>query len=186
MHNEIINLHKEDLEKSIEHFKNESSKIRTGRAHPSLVEDLMVDYYGAKTPLKQIASINTPEPRTIAIQPWDRGALAAIEGAIRSASDLGLNPMNDGILIRVNIPMLTEERRKEMVKVLNQKGEEARIAVRSVREDVLKEIKEAQKKGEISEDDEFAGKDKMQEIVDEYNKKIEEIRAKKEIEIMTV
>ncbi|EKE19572.1 MAG: hypothetical protein ACD_8C00138G0015 [uncultured bacterium] len=185
MYNEIINLHKEDLEKSIEHFKNEAGKIRTGRANPSLVEDLMVDYYGAKTPLKQIASINTPEPRTIAIQPWDRGALAAIEGAIRS-SDLNMNPMNDGIMVRINIPMLTEERRKEMVKVLNQKGEEARIGIRTIREDVLKEIKDAQKAGEISEDDEFAGKDKMQTIVDEYNKKIEEIRAKKEVEIMTV
>jgi ribosome recycling factor len=185
MYNDIINLHKEDLEKSIEHFKSEASKIRTGRAHPSLVEDLMVDYYGAKTPLKQIASINTPEPRTISIQPWDRGALAAIEGAIRS-SDLNMNPMNDGILVRVNIPMLTEDRRREMVKILNQKGEEARIAIRSIREDVLKEIKDSEKAGDISEDDEFKGKEKMQEIVDEYNKKIEEIRAKKEVEIMTV
>lgn len=185
MYNDIINLHKEDLEKSIEHFKNEASKIRTGRANPSLVEDLMIDYYGAKTPLKQIASINTPEPRTISVQPWDRGALAAIEGAIRS-SDLNLNPMNDGIMIRINIPMLTEERRKEMVKMLNQKGEEARIAVRSIREEVLKEIKDAQKEGAMSEDDEFAGKDKMQAIVEQYNKKIEEIRAKKEVEIMTV
>jgi ribosome recycling factor len=185
MHNEIINLHKEDLEKSIEHFKSEAGKIRTGRANPSLVEDLMVEYYGVKTPLRQIASINTPEPRTITIQPWDRAALAAIEGAIRS-SDLNMNPMNDGILVRINIPMLTEERRREMVKMLNQKGEEARIAVRSIREDVLKEIKEAQKAGEISEDDEFAGKEKLQGIVDEYNKKIEELRAKKEVEIMTV
>ena len=185
MYNEIINLHKEDLDKSIEHFKNEASKIRTGRANPSLVEDLLIDYYGAKTPLKQIASINTPEPRTISVQPWDRGALAAIEGAIRS-SDLNLNPMNDGILIRINIPMLTEERRKEMVKALNQKGEEGRIAVRSIREEVLKEIKDAQKAGDMSEDDEFAGKEKMQAVVDEYNKKIEEIRAKKEVEIMTV
>src|SRR6266567_1676510 len=132
MYNEIINSHKESLEKSIEHFHVETGKIRTGRANASLVEDVMVDYYGAKTPLKQIASINIPEPRTIAIQPWDRGALAAIEGAIRS-SDLNLNPMNDGILVRINIPMLTEDRRKEMVKVLNQKNEEARIGVRSVR-----------------------------------------------------
>ncbi|KKP94785.1 MAG: Ribosome-recycling factor [Candidatus Moranbacteria bacterium GW2011_GWE1_36_7] len=185
MYNEIINLHKEDLEKSIEHFKNEASKIRTGRANPSLVEDLLVDYYGAKTPLKQIASINTPEPRTISIQPWDRGALAAIEGAIRS-SDLNLNPMNDGILVRINIPMLTEDRRREMVKALNQKAEEGRIAVRSIREEILKEIKDAQKAGEISEDDEFAGKEKLQIVVDEYNKKIEELRAKKEVEIMTV
>lgn len=185
MYNEIINLHKEDLENAIEHFKNESSKIRTGRANPSLVEDLMVDYYGAKTPLKQIASINTPEPRTIAIQPWDRGALSAIEGAIRS-SDLNLNPMNDGILVRVNIPMLTEERRREMVKVLNQKNEEARIAIRTIREEILKEVKDAEKAGQISEDDEFKAKEKMQEIVDGYNKKIEELRAKKEVEIMTV
>lgn len=185
MYNEIINLHRENLEKAIEHFKNESSKIRTGRANPSLVEDLMVDYYGAKTPLKQIASINTPEPRTIAIQPWDRGALAAIEGAIRS-SDLNLNPMNDGILVRINIPMLTEDRRKEMVKMLNQKNEEARIAIRTIREDILKEVKDAEKAGDISEDDEFKAKEKMQEIVDEYNKKIEELRAKKEVEIMTV
>jgi len=185
MYNDIINLHKEDLEKSIEHFKLEAGKIRTGRANPSLVEDLLVDYYGAKTPLKQIASINTPEPRTIAIQPWDRGALAAIEGAIRN-SDLNMNPTNDGVLVRINIPMLTEERRREMVKMLNQKGEEARIGIRSIREDILKEIKDAQKAGEMSEDDEFVGKEKLQVIVDEYNKKIEELRAKKEVEIMTV
>jgi ribosome recycling factor len=185
MHNDIINLHKEDLDKSIEHFKSEATKIRTGRAHPSLVEDLLVDYYGAKTPLKQIASINTPEPRTIAIQPWDRGALGAIEGAIRN-SDLNVNPTNDGVLVRVNIPMLTEERRREMVKALNQKGEEARIAIRSIREDILKEIKDAEKVGDISEDDEFSAKEKVQVLVDEYNKKIEELRAKKEVEIMTV
>ena len=185
MYNEIINSHKISLEKAIEHFIIETGKIRTGRANTSLVEDIMVDYYGTKTPLKQIASINTPEPRTIAIQPWDRGALAAIEGAIRS-SDLNLNPNNDGILLRINIPMLTEERRREMVKMLNQKAEDARIAVRGVREDVLKEIKEAEKAGDISEDDEFKGKEKLQEVVEQYNKKIEELRAKKEIEVMTV
>ena len=185
MYNEIINLHKESLEKAIEHFHIETGKIRTGRASASLVEDIMVDYYGAKTPLKQIASINIPEPRSIAIQPWDRGALAAIEGAIRS-SDLNLNPMNDGILVRVSIPMLTEERRREMVKMLNQKAEESRIAVRSVREEILKEIKDAEKAGDISEDDEFKAKEKVQEIVEQYNKKIEELRAKKEVEVMTV
>ena len=185
MHNEIINSHKADLEKSLEHFHIETGKIRTGRANPSLVEDLMVDYYGSKTPLKQIASINTPEPRTITIQPWDRAALGAIEGAVRS-SDLNFNPTNDGILVRINIPMLTEERRREMVKVLNQKAEEARIAVRSIREEILKEIKEAEKTGDISEDDEFKAKEKVQEIVEQYNKKIEEMRSKKEVEVMTV
>lgn len=185
MYNDIIAKHKDELEKAVEHFKIEAGKIRTGRANPALVEDLLVEYYGTKTPLKQIASINTPEPRLIAIQPWDRGALVPIETAIRE-SGLNLNPNNDGALIRINIPMLTEERRKEMVKVLNQKGEEARIAVRSVREEIWKEIQDAEKKGEISEDDKFKGKEKLQEIVDEYNKKIEALRIKKEDEIMTV
>ncbi len=185
MYNEIINKRKDDLEKSIEHLKLEMGKIRTGRANPSMVEDLLVDYYGTKTPMKQIASINTPEPRLIVIQPWDKGALTAIEAAIRE-SDLNLNPNNDGILVRINIPMLTEERRKEMVKMLNQKAEEGRIAVRTIREEIWKEIQDAEKRGEISEDDKFRGKDKLQEIVDEYNKKIEEVRTKKEAEIMTV
>lgn len=185
MYSEIISMHKDDLEKAIEHFKIEAGKVRTGRANPSMVEDLVVDYYGAKTPLKQMAAINTPEARQITIQPWDRSALAAIEGAIRD-SDLGFNPMNDGILVRITIPMLTEERRKEMVKLLNQKAEEARIGVRNVRENAWKEIQESESRGEMSEDDKFKGKEKLQEVVDEYNKKIEDIRAKKEVEVMTV
>ncbi|HPN55097.1 MAG TPA: ribosome recycling factor [Candidatus Moranbacteria bacterium] len=185
MYNEIINKRKDDLEKAMEHLKIEMGKIRTGRANPSMVEDLLVDYYGTKTPMKQIASINTPEPRLIVIQPWDRGALTGIEAAIRE-SDLNLNPNNDGILIRINIPMLTEERRKEMVKILNQKAEEGRIAVRSIREEIWKDIQDSEKEGKISEDDKFRGKEKLQEVVDDYNKKIEEFRTKKEAEIMTV
>lgn len=185
MFNEIINSHREDFDKSIEHFISEAGKIRTGRANPSIVEDLMVDYYGTKTPIKQMAAINIPEPRQITIQPWDRSAMNAIEGVIRN-SDLNLNPVNDGILIRITIPMLTEERRKEMVKMLNQKAEEARIAVRNIREEILKEVKDAEKSGDISEDDEFKAKEKVQELVAEFNKKIEDIRAKKEVEVMTV
>ncbi|EKD58981.1 MAG: hypothetical protein ACD_56C00014G0002 [uncultured bacterium] len=185
MHNEIINLHREDLDKSIEHFIGEAGKIRTGRANASLVEDVLVDYYGTRTPLKQMAAINIPEPRQITIQPWDRSAMGVIENTIRN-SDLNLNPVNDGILIRITIPMLTEERRREMVKMLNQKAEEARIAIRSIREDILKEIKEAEKAGDISEDDEFKAKERVQEIVADFNKKIEDIRAKKEVEVMTV
>ncbi len=185
MYREIINQKTIDFEKTIEHLKSEASKVRTGRATPSLVEDIMVNYYGAKTPLKQIASISTPEPRSIVVQPWDRGAIAAIEGAIRE-SDQSLNPMNDGILVRINIPMLTEDRRKEMVKVLNQKAEEARIALRSIREDAWKEIQKIEAEGGMSEDDKFKGKEKLQEVVDEYNKKVEEIRSVKEKEIMTV
>ncbi len=185
MYNELIKQKNLEFDKTIEHLKNEASKVRTGRATPSLVEDVMVNYYGTKTPLKQIASISTPEPRSLVIQPWDRGAIAAIEGAIRE-SELNLNPMNDGILVRINIPMLTEERRKEMVKILNQKAEEARISLRSIREDAWKEIQKIEADGGMSEDDKFKGKEKLQEVVDDFNKKIEEIRIVKEKEIMTV
>lgn len=185
MYNDIIGKKKIDFENSIEHFKEELSKLRTGRANAGLVENLLVEYYGSRTPLKQIASINIPEPRTIAIQPWDKGAMLPIESAIRE-SDLGLNPNNDGIIIRINLPMLTEERRRDLVKVLNQKAEETRISIRAIREEVWKDIQKAEDDGGMSEDDKFKGKEKLQEVVDEFNKKIEEIRIKKETEIMTV
>lgn len=185
MYNEIIKQKSVEFEKAVEHLKSEAAKVRTGRATPALVENVMVNYYGTKTPLKQIASISAPEPRSLVIQPWDRGALAAIEGAIRE-SELNLNPMNDGILVRINIPMLTEDRRKEMVKILNQKAEEGRIALRSIREDAWKEIQKIEAEGGMSEDDKFKGKEKLQEIIDEYNRKIEEVRVSKEKEIMTV
>lgn len=185
MYQEIITAKKNMLDQAIEHFKNELGKLRTGRANPSIVEDIMVNYYGTRTPLKQMAAINTPEPRQITVQPWDRSALGAIEGAIRE-SDLGFNPINDGILVRINIPTLTEERRKEIVKILNQKAEESRIAVRNVREEAWKEIQEAEKEGMMAEDDKFKGKESLQAVVDDYNKKIEELRIKKEGEIMTV
>ncbi len=185
MYNEIIKQKKVEFEKAIEYLKGEASKVRTGRATPALVENVMVNYYGTKTPLKQIASISTPEPRSLVIQPWDRGAIGAIEGAIRE-SDLNLNPMNDGILVRINVPMLTEDRRREMVKILNQKTEEGRIALRSIREDAWKELQKIEADGGMSEDDKFKGKEKLQEVVDEFNRKIEEIRVTKEKEIMTV
>jgi ribosome recycling factor len=185
MINETISKRKEDFEKAINHFKDELGKLRTGRASTSLVEDLLVDYYGAKSPLKQVASITIPEPRTIAITPWSRDVLVDIEKAVRE-SQLNLNPINDGQVVRINIPALNEERRKELVKVLNQKAEEARVAVRRVREEIWEEIQEAEKAGTIGEDDKFSGKDKLQKQVDEYNSKIEEVRKKKEEEIMTV
>jgi len=182
---EIIEERKSGFEEAIEHFKIEAGKISTGRANPSLVEGLMVDYYGNKTPLIQIASINVPEPRLIVIQPWSKDSLVAIESAIREAN-LGINPMNDGNLIRLNIPSLTEERRKEMVKFLHKKAEESRISVRTVREEIWKKIQQLEAEGDISEDDKFSGKDALQKVVDEYNKKIEEISERKEKEIMTV
>jgi ribosome recycling factor len=185
MYREIIERRKNDLEKAVEHYKNEAEKIRTGRANPGIVDGLMVDYYGNKTPLRQMASVNVPEPRLIVISPWDTDSLANIEAAIK-ISDLGLNPNNDGKVIRINIPPLTEERRRDFVKTLNQKTEDARISVRGVREEIWQEIQEVEKNGKISEDDKFRGKERLQEIVDEYNKKLEELREKKEKEIMTV
>lgn len=173
------------FENAAEHFKNETAKIRTGRANPGLVEGLLVDYYGVKTPLKQIASIAIPEARQILIQPWDKGSLVQIEAAIRE-SDLGLNPNNDGQAIRITLPALTEERRHDLVKALNSRAEESRIAVRNVREEIWKDIQDLERKGDISEDDKFHGKDELQKVVDEYNHRIEEIRTKKEQEILTV
>jgi ribosome recycling factor len=185
MYKEKIEASRKDFEKSVEYFKEEIGKIRTGRASAGLVENLSVDYYGSKSPLKQVASISIPEPRTIVISPWDKGSLIYIEKAIKE-SDLNLNPINDGIVIRINLPALNEERRKELVKLLNQKAEEARVAVRKGREDILDEIEAMKKEGKIGEDDMFQGKEKLQKVVDEYNAKIEEIRKKKEEEIMTV
>lgn len=185
MYKEAIEKKKPEFEKSIEHFKEELNQLRTGRASSALVEGLLVDYYGVKSPLKQVASVSIPEPRTIVISPWDKGNLVNIEAAIRE-SQLNLNPMNDGQVIRVNIPALNEERRKELVKILNQKAEDGKIAIRRIREEIWDEIQELEKSGKIGEDDKFIGKDKLQEVVDEYNEKIEEIRKKKEEEIMTV
>lgn len=182
---EIIEKKRPEIEKSLEHFKEELNQVRTGRASTALVENLLVDYYGAKSPLKQVASITVPEPRSITIAPWDKDSLVNIEKAIRE-SQLNLNPNNDGQVIRINIPALTEDRRKELIKVLNQKAENARIALRKQREEAWEEIQKMEKEGKIGEDDKFAGKDKLQELIDGYNTKIEEIRAKKEQDVMTV
>lgn len=181
----MIEAKRGDFDKAVSFLEGELLKLRTGRAHPGLVEDLLVDYYGTMTPIKQMASVSVPEPRQILISPWDKGALAKIEATIRE-SDLGLNPLNDGVGVRVVLPALTEERRKDLVKVLNTKAEEARIAVRSVREDIWKDIQEAEQNGEMGEDEKFRGKEDLQKVVDEYNARIEGLRDKKEQEIMTV
>lgn len=182
---ELIEDKKQSFENAVAHFEGEAIKIRTGRAHPGLVENLSVDYYGTRTPLRQIASISIPEARQILISPWDKGSLVLIEAAIRE-SDLGLNPGNDGVALRITLPALTEETRKNLVKSLNQKAEEARIAVRNVREEIWKDIQDFEKSGDISEDDKFAGKEELQKVVDDYNQKLETLRKKKEEEIMTV
>lgn len=182
---DLIEKSRPEFEKAIEHFKNELTQLRTGRASSALVENLMVDYYGSKSPLKQIASISTPEPRSILISPWSKDTLVNIEKSIRD-SQLNLNPINDGQVLRVNIPPLNEERRKELVKILSQKAEEARVTVRKQRENIWDEIQDLEKQGKIAEDDKFSGKERLQKVVDEYNEKIDGIREKKEEEIMTV
>ncbi len=176
---------KQKLDKIVEYLRGEISSLRTGRATPALVEDLEVDYYGAKTPLKAIAAISSPEPRTLEIKPWDKNAIQPIEKAIQGSS-LGLNPVTDRDTIRLSIPSLTEERRKELTKLLGKYLEDARIKIRQERESVLREIDRKEKAGELSEDERFRQKNEAQKIVDETNKKIEDAGASKEKEIMTV
>lgn len=182
---EILSDAAEQFRGAIAHFEGEAAKIQTGRAHPSLVEDLLVEYYGARTPLKQIASITVPEARVIAIAPWDQASVASVVEAIR-ASDLGLNPADDGHVIRLNLPMLTEDRRRELVKVLNARAEDARVSIRTIREDAWKDIQDIEKQGLVGEDDKFRGKEDLQKEVDLWNAKLESVRKKKEEEILTV
>ena len=169
----------------IEHLTSEMGSLRTGRATPALIENLEVDYYGTKTQLKAIAAISNPEPRTLTITPWDKGAMQPIEKAIQ-ASPLGINPIADRDMIRLTIPALTEERRKDLTKLLGRMIEDARISVRKEREDALRSIDNQFKAKEISEDARFRGRNDIQKVVDEINKKIEDIGLAKEKEIMAV
>lgn len=159
--------------------------MRTGRANPSMVENLLVDYYGAKSPLKQVASITVPEPRLIVIAPWNKDNLVDIEKAINEAQ-LGFNPTNDGQALRIAIPQLNEERRQDLVKVLGKCAEVARVSIRQAREEAWDKIQDLVKSGKSGEDDKFKGKDQLQKLVDEYNGKIETTREKKEKEIMEI
>ena len=174
-----------EIRKTVEKFKEEIRKIHTGRANPSLVEDILVDYYGSKSPIKQVASISIPEPRIITISPWNKDDLVSIEKALRE-SDLSLNPQNDGEVIRLNLPPLTEERRIEMTKMVNKEKENARIQIKQKREDAWDEIKTMEQNKTISEDEKFRAKDKLQEIVDKINLEIDKIADQKEKEITTI
>lgn len=176
---------RERMSKTVEVLQDDLLSIRTGRASPALVEKLPVEYYGSMTPLIQLASIAVPEPRLLVIRPFDPSALADIERAILK-SDLGLTPMNDGKLIRLSIPRLTEERRRELVRVVARRVEEARIAIRNLRRDALKDLQEFEKEKMISEDDFFRAKDEVQSLTDEYIEKIDEIGQRKEEEVMEV
>jgi ribosome recycling factor len=176
---------RERMNKSVEVLQDDLLSIRTGRASPALVEKLQVEYYGAMTPLNQMASIAAPEPRLLVIRPWDPAALPDIERAILK-SDLGLTPMNDGKLIRLGIPRLTEERRRELARVVSRRVEEARVAIRNLRRDALQDLKEFEKEKMISEDEFFRGKDQIQELTDEFIKNIDGIGERKEEELMEI
>lgn len=175
----------ERMGKSVESLKSEFKKIRTGRAHPSLLDHIVVDYYGSDTPLNQVANINAEDSRTLTVVPWEKSMVSAIEKAIMN-SDLGLNPATAGEVIRVPMPPLTEERRRDLVKVVRSEAEGARVAVRNIRRDANSDLKELQKEKEISEDDERRATDLVQKLTDSHIADIEKILAEKEKELMEV
>jgi ribosome recycling factor len=172
------------MDKSVDHARNEFNTVRTGRASGGLLDRINVDYYGTPTPLKQLATINVPEPRMITIQPFDPTSIKAIEKAIQE-SDLGLTPSNDGKLVRLPMPQPTEERRKELVKVVRKIAEEGRIAVRNVRRDAVQHLKELTK-GDVGKDDEHRAEERVQKLTDEHTKTIDDLLKHKEAEIMEV
>ena len=180
-----VSEHKELFEKVIEHLRQEISGLRTGRATPALVEDVSVEAYGSRQPLKALASISILDPKTLAIDPWDKSIMQAGEVALRQ-SGLGINPVNDGKLIRLPLPTLTQERRQELIKVLHQKLEAARIAARQHREDVKRMIDSAEKDGDIPEDEKFKQLAALDTLVKEYNEKIKTIGEEKEKDIQTI
>ena len=173
------------MDKSVEAAQAEFATLRTGRASPALLDRVQIDYYGQRTPLKQLATINAPEPRLLTIQPFDPNSVSAIERAIQE-SDLGLTPSNDGKLIRLPIPQLTEERRKELVKVVRGMAEDGRVAVRNVRRDVMHHLKELVDKGEAGKDEEHRAEERVQKLTDEHTHKIDELLKRKEAEILEV
>ena len=182
---ELINAARDRMAKSVEHAKSGFSTVRTGRASASLLDRIEVDYYGTQTPLRQLSTINVPEPRMLTVQPFDPSSIRAIEKAIQE-SDLGLTPSNDGKLIRLPIPQLTEERRKELVKVVRNMAEEHRVAVREIRRDAMRHLKELVDSGEVGADEEHRGEVKVQELTDEHTKQIDELLKHKEAEVMEV
>ena len=183
-----LDIHKkleEKMEKTISVLKEELLTIRAGRANPNMLDRVMVDYYGTMTQLKQMAAVSSPEPRTILVQPWDKTAMGSIEKAIL-ISDLGFNPTNDGNSIRINIPQLTEERRKDLIKLVLKTGEQGKVALRNERREANEAIKKLEKTSELSEDDSKKAQDEVQKITDAHIKAIDEVIAKKEKDIMEV
>ncbi|MDN3550176.1 ribosome recycling factor [Mucilaginibacter aquaedulcis] len=172
------------MDKAIDHADSELNKIRAGKASPSILDDVMVDYYGSPTALSQVGSVNTPDARTIVVQPWEKSLLGAIEKAIKEAN-LGLNPQNDGIIIRINVPPLTEERRRDLVKKAKGEAETGKVAVRNIRKDANEKIKKLKTEG-VSEDEIKVGEAEIQKLTDAYIAKVDQLSEAKEKDIMTV
>lgn len=175
----------EHMEKSLDWLRHELNSIRAGRASPTMIENIRVEYYGSQTPLNQIASISAPQHDLLIVQPWDRSALEAVEKGIMTAN-MGLNPSNDGTLIRIPVPPLSEERRKDLVKTAKARGEEAKIGIRNIRRDVKDKIKKVVEEEHISEDMEYEGEERLQEITDQYTDAVDQLIERKEGEIMEV
>ena len=182
---DIITQYKELFDKSMEHLRSEISGLRTGRATPALVEDIVVEAYGVKQPLKTVASISVADAKTLTVDPWDKGLIQAVEIAINN-SQVGINPVNDGKLIRLPLPELTKERREELIKVLHQKLEQARISIRKIREYVRNKIEKSEKDKEIGEDEKYKMQDELDTLVKEYNEMIKDVGDKKEKEVTTI
>ena len=185
MIDQILSQHQENFNKALDHFKHELSGVRTGRASPALLNTVQVESYGAKMPLEHVASVTVSDAKTLTISPWDKSQMQAIEKGIQMAN-LGFNPSNDGNVIRITLPALNEERRREMVKLVGQLAEKGKIGIRNVREVVNKEFKKAEADGKMSKDDLQRGQKKLQEIVDKFNAEIKQLGEAKAKEIMTV
>ena len=185
MINELKKSAEQKMQKTVETLKHDYQKVRTGRAHTGLLDHIQVDYYGALMPIAQVANVTLGDPRTIAVQPWEKKMVPVVEKAIRD-SDLGLNPATSGDVIRVPMPALTEERRKELIKVVRHEAENARVAVRNVRRDANEHLKKLLKEHELSEDDEKHALAEVQKLTDQHIEKINEVLKKKESEIMEV
>ncbi len=177
--------YKERMQKSLDHLAAEFNTVRAGRANAGVLDQIQVDYYGSPTPIQQIASVSSPDPRSLVIQPWDSSILKGIEKAILT-SDLGINPTNDGKCIRLLFPQLTEERRKELAKQVKKYGEECKVAIRNIRRDAMDHYKKQQKASEITEDDVKTLEKDMQKLTDEFIKKVDEMTAKKEKELYAI
>ncbi len=180
-----LNAYEEKMKKSLDALSKDLAAIRAGRANPAVLDRITVEYYGAQTPLGQVANISTPDPRTLSIQPWDPSLLKAIQKAIQT-SDLGINPQNDGKVIRLAFPPLTEERRKELVKQVSKTGEEYKVALRNIRRDAIDKFKSAHKKNEMTEDELHESEDDIQKLTDKHVKEIDTIVAKKSKELTEV